>query len=250
MIDIVVCGACGRMGGLIVKEVLSNKDLNLVGAIAEDDDPNLSRDTGIITGTGKTGVSITPTSELSRLLEKRGNAVMMDFTNPEATVAHVKASFGFAVNTVIGTTGFNDEQLGAIKKLVKENGASSVLSPNFSVGMNVYWEVSKFLAQNLGDYDVEIVEAHHRMKKDSPSGTAKKIATIVSNGKEVPTHSIRAGDIAGDHVLLFAGAGERIELTHRAQSRVCFASGAIHAARWVANKRDGKVHSMKDVLGI
>ena len=248
MIDVIVCGALGRMGQLIVKEVLADKDLNLVGAIENDDNPNLSRDMGMVVGVGEVGVSVAPSRELSKLFEKEN--VMIDFTNAEASVEHVKASFGFRANSVIGTTGFKGEQLEEIEKIVKENGTSSVLSPNFSVGMNVFWEASKLLAQYLEDYDVEIIEAHHRMKKDSPSGSAKRIAEIVSRGREIPTHSIRAGGIAGDHMVLFAGTGERIELVHRAQSRECFASGAIRAVKWVANKEDGIVHSMKDVLGI
>ena len=251
MIDVISYGACGRMGRLIINKVVSSKDLNLIGAIADDDDPDQGKDIGVVIGMGEVGVSVTPCSKLSRSFENgKRDKVIIDFTNPKATMEQVRASFGYGVNGVIGTTGLSRGQLEEIEKIVKANGTSFVLSPNFSVGMNIFWEVSRLLAQHLEDYDVEIVEAHHKMKKDSPSGTAKKIAEIVSEGKKIPIHSIRAGDIAGDHGLIFAGAGERIELVHQAHSRDCFASGTIRAARWVAEKRDGRVHSMKDVLGI
>jgi 4-hydroxy-tetrahydrodipicolinate reductase len=239
MIDVIVCGACGRMGRLIIKEVLVDGELNLIGAVESDDNPDLGR-------VVRMGVTITPSSRLPELLGEAKDVVIMDFTEPQATVEHMRASGG--ANSVIGTTGLTDGQIAEIKKIVEERGSSSVLSPNFSPGMNVLWEVSRFLAQKLEGYDVEIVEAHHRTKKDAPSGSAKRIAEIV--GGDAPIHSIRAGDIAGDHMLLLAGQGERIELIHRAHSRECFASGAIRAAKWIAGRRDGKIHSMQEVLGI
>jgi 4-hydroxy-tetrahydrodipicolinate reductase len=151
---------------------------------------------------------------------------------------------------------------------VAEGNVSAVVSPNFSVGVNVFWKMCGVLAAVLENYDVEILETHHDKKKDAPSGTAMKAAQIVSEitgienivygrqgnvgarGREIGVHAIRAGDVVGEHMIIFAGNKERIELTHRAHSREAFAEGALTAIRWVSARRDGKVHTMAEVLGL
>jgi len=172
------------------------------------------------------------------------------------------------VNSVVATTGLSEEFLKRFEASVAESNVSAVQSPNFSVGVNVFWKMCGVLAAVLEDYDVEIIETHHDKKKDAPSGTAFKAAQIVSEvtgidryvygrqgnvgprGREIGIHAIRAGDVVGEHTIIFAGNKERIELTHRASSRETFAEGALTAIRWVSARRDGRVHSMAEVLGL
>jgi 4-hydroxy-tetrahydrodipicolinate reductase len=194
--------------------------------------------------------------------------VYLDATSASAVEKNILNVPSLGVNCVIGTTGLSDDFLRRFETQVAENNVSAVVSPNFSVGVNVFWKICGVLAAVLEDYDVEIVETHHDKKKDAPSGTALKAAQIVSEvtgiekmvhgrsgvtgarAREIGIHSIRAGDVVGEHTIIFAGNKERIELTHRAHSREAFAEGAVTAIRWVSARRDSKVHSMAEVLGL
>ncbi|MCM8783103.1 MAG: 4-hydroxy-tetrahydrodipicolinate reductase [Candidatus Omnitrophica bacterium] len=174
--------------------------------------------------------------------------VFIDFTTPQATLTNLNFVLKYKKPTVIGTTGFTDEELGKIKE------ASTVIpivfSPNMSVGINTLFEFLPQLAKRLGsDYDIEIVEAHHQTKKDAPSGTAKKIVQFLREvtQKEISIHSIRLGDIVGDHMIIFCGNSERIEIRHQAHSRDVFARGALRAAKWIVDK-PAALYSMQDIL--
>jgi 4-hydroxy-tetrahydrodipicolinate reductase len=199
-----------------------------------------------------------------------GCDVVIDFSHPSATDAVSRACLGAGKPLVIGTTGHSREERASIETTAKS--LPVVLSPNFSVGVNALFWLTREAARMLGeDFDLEIVETHHRLKKDAPSGTARKLAEILCEvrkldyatdarhgreglvgerpAKEIGVHSIRAGDVVGDHTVTFAGPGERLELTHKASSRETFATGALRAARWIAGKPPG-LYSMEDVLGL
>ncbi len=261
MIKVGVAGALGRMGSLIVRNVVEDNELELVRAFDIRDE---GKDVGELTGIGKTGIKIQDGKEIENYLDDVD--VLVDFTVAESAVRNIKASAERGVNLVVGTTGFSDSQWKEIEDSVKGKVAA-VVSPNFSVGVNVFWKAVEFLAKYLAGYDVEIIEAHHRFKKDAPSGTALKTAEVIKNvlndlkivhgrsgitgerGNEIGMHAIRAGDIVGDHTVLFGSIGERIEITHRAHSRQAFASGAIRAVKFVVDKPPG-IYTMNDVLGL
>jgi 4-hydroxy-tetrahydrodipicolinate reductase len=196
--------------------------------------------------------------------------VVIDFSHPSATETLCRACANARKAAIIGTTGHSNEERGLIEQLAKS--VPVVLSPNFSVGVNALFWLTRKAAEMLGeDFDLEVTEMHHRLKKDAPSGTAKKLAEILCEvrgldyakdvrhgreglvgertGREIGVHSIRGGDVVGDHTVSFAGIGERLELTHKASSRETFALGALRAARWVVGKPPG-LHSMEDVLGL
>ena len=178
--------------------------------------------------------------------------VVIEFTTPEVTAAHVQLAQAQRKPIVVGTTGLSDTQLETLRAASKT--IPIVFSPNMSVGVNVLFELAQAAAQRLGPaYDVEVVESHHRQKKDAPSGTAKRLAEVLADARRqpsgsIPVHAIRAGDIVGDHTVVFAGSAERFELTHRAHSREVFAQGALRAARFVANQKPG-LYDMSHVLG-
>lgn len=174
--------------------------------------------------------------------------VLIDFTQAEACVANLDYVTRYKKAAVIGTTGLDSGQLGKIRDAAKV--IPIVFSPNMSVGVNLLFGVLPDIAAKLGSgYDIEIIEAHHKAKKDAPSGTAKKFAEVLSPaaGKEIPVHALRLGDVVGEHRIIFCGNSERIEITHRAHSRDLFALGALKAAKWVVQKPAG-LYSMQDVL--
>ncbi len=264
MIEIIVTGACGRMGRRIARMVIEQEDMELAGAVEMNNHPSLGKDMGEILGQGKVGTLLQ--DDLKKVIDK--GEVIIDFTYPESTMAHLKLAGEHHKAMVIGTTGFSEEQLSEVKDLAKD--IPCVLSPNMSVGVNLLFKIAGEVAEILGeDYDMEIIEAHHRHKKDAPSGTAKKLGEILAaargqNPEEVTVygrrgmtgerpkeaigiHAVRGGEIIGDHSVIFAGPAERIELIHRAQSRDSFALGAIRAARFAANASQG-LYSMQDVL--
>lgn len=176
--------------------------------------------------------------------------VVIDFSVKEACVQNMATAAKLGKNIVIGTTGMDAEQIGRIRTAVKENQTSGVISANFSIGVNVFIETAKQLHEKLPGYEMEMVDVHHNQKKDVPSGTA--LRTLAALGKttgEVPVHSLRMGDVIGDHSVIFAGNSERIELTHRATSRKCFAQGAVLSAKWINGKSDGALHDFRDVIG-
>ncbi|NJD76204.1 MAG: 4-hydroxy-tetrahydrodipicolinate reductase [Candidatus Methanoperedens sp.] len=263
MIKIAVTGACGKMGGLIIENVLKSPDMKLVSAI---DVTNTGKDIGEVMRIGKLDVQVWDANDIDTVLGKAKPDVLIDFTIAQAAVKNVIASAGKKVNLVIGTTGFTPEQRALMDKAIKENAIAAVISPNFSIGVNVFWGLLAQAAKRLSDYDIEIIEAHHNQKKDAPSGTAVKAAEIISKTlggkdiiygrhgiaprqKEIGIHAVRGGDIAGDHTVLFAGDGERIEIKHQAHSRQAFAQGAVKAALWVSKASPG-IYEMKDVLEI
>lgn len=267
MTKVIVAGAAGRMGQRISFMVHENPDLELAAAFEQADSPAVGRDIGEVAGFGAVGVPIA--DGLASVIDK--GDVIIDFTFHLATMEFVKLAAENGRAMVIGTTGLTAENLAEIKQLAEGN-FPCVQAPNMAVGVNVLFKLVEKAASVLGDgYDVEIVEAHHRMKKDAPSGTALKLGEMAAgalgrdlaevgvferNGvigertdKEIGIQTIRAGDIVGEHTVYFAGAGERIEISHRAHSRDNFARGAAVAAAWVSGKKNG-MYSMFDVLGL
>lgn len=265
-LGIIVCGVGGRMGGAVVRVVTQTSDVQLAAAIDKPGSHRLGKDAGEIAGAGHLGVEISDKIEPSL----KSGAVIIDFTNPEASLDYFRAAAKKATPIVIATTGFNPEQLAEIKRLSRH--APTLLSANTSLGVNVLLSLLGKAAQMLGeDYDVEIIEAHHRFKKDAPSGTALALGRVVAqalnrdldkvgvNGRkgmvgertknEIALVSVRAGDIVGEHTVIFGGIGERLEFIHRAHSRDTFASGAIRAALWLAKQKPG-LYGMQDVLGL
>lgn len=266
MIKAVVTGATGRMGSTIIRVITESESIGLVGAIESEGHPFLGRDAGEVAGIGPLGINIS--DGLGESLEKAD--VLIDFTSPTGTLLHLQQAVETGKAIVIGTTGFSKEEQGKIKGL--SSRIPCVLSPNMSTGINLIFKIVQDMARILDDeYDVEIMEAHHRHKKDAPSGTALRMAKVLAEAlgrdidqvgkytrfgiigerdrKEIGVQSLRAGDIVGDHTILFGGPGERIELTHRAHSRECFARGAVRAAKWVVNQKPG-LYDMMDVLGL
>jgi len=254
---IAVHGAAGRMGRLVVKNAVED-GLEVVQAF---DIARVGEDAGELAGIGKIGVQI------SNNIEELSCDAAIDFSIPSATIRLLEICAKKSVKAVVGTTGFSEDQKRRIEEL-SEN-IPIVLSPNFSVGVNIFWRALEMLAEKLSDYDVEILELHHRFKRDAPSGTAMKAAEIVKEksnrdfrfvfGREgeaprsdddLGIFAIRGGDVVGEHTVFFIGFGERIELSHRAWSREAFAKGAIKAVRWVQDISKPGLYSMKDVLDI
>jgi 4-hydroxy-tetrahydrodipicolinate reductase len=237
MIDIVVCGALGRMGRAVTDMILKSSDLRLAGAIVEQKDASVN-----------CSIKLTSEEDISDLLREKKESVVVEFTEPEATLKHARISLSMGHNMVIGTTGLSDREIEYLKEETEKSQTSIVISPNFSLGMNAVFGAVGMLSDVLKGYDTSIMEIHHKSKKDKPSGTARALSEHTGGKTEI--HSIRAGDVFGEHTVLFAGAGETIEIKHQALSRDCFASGALQAARWVQGRRDGKVYSMGEVLGL
>ena len=272
MIDVAVTGACGRMGSKIIKTILQQEDMNVVAAIEAPNSSLEGKDVGQLIGIGEIGIEVTGAEKLKQTLETKKPDVLVDFTIAKAAIGTIKTCAECGVNLVVGTTGFTDEQMAEIRAAVTANNIKAVIAPNMAVGVNVFFKVIKDLAKILGDYDVEIIEAHHKHKKDAPSGTAVKAAEIIAEqlnrnldevgvygrkgivgertADEIGIHAVRGGDIVGDHTVLFAGEGERIEIVHRAQSRQSFVTGVIKALRYVLTGEEGKISDMNDVLGL
>ena len=267
MTKVIVAGAAGRMGQRISYMVGRNPDLELVAAFEQEGSPAVGKDVGENGGFGTTGVLIS--AGLESVIDQ--GDVIIDFTFHKATMEFAQLAAAHKRAMVIGTTGLSSEDLTTLKSLA-ESSFPCVQAPNMAVGVNVLFKLVEKTAAILGDaYDVEIVEAHHRMKKDAPSGTALKLGEMAANGlgrdlaevgvyerngiigertdTEIGIQTIRAGDIVGEHTVYFAGAGERIEITHRAHSRDNFARGAALAAAWVCGKENG-MYTMFDVLGL
>ena len=250
MVKVIVSGACGRMGSTIARLVCQEKDLELVGALEADTHQSLGRDIGELLGFGKSGIIIR--SDLEEII-KEGD-VVIEFTNPQVTLLHLQIVVRNKKAMVIGTTGLSQEQLQELENF--SQNIPCLFSPNMSLGVNLLFKIVKEVANLLGeDYDIEIVEAHHRFKKDAPSGTAKKLAQILAQArnlsleKAIRIHSVRAGDIVGEHTVIFGGLGESLKFIHRAHSRETFARGALRAARFIIKAPPG-LYSMKDVLKI
>jgi len=266
MIKTGVVGFGGRMGTLIARILLDSPDLSLTGALEDKTHPLIGRDAGEVLGYPRTGAVVS--AELNEAFDPC--ECIIDFTFPEVTLAVLKYAAEKGKAMVIGSTGFTAEQRKTAETLSK--AIPVVLSPNMSIGVNVLLKIIREVSGLLDEgYDAEIVEAHHRLKKDAPSGTALALAQAVAKGRgvdldkhacferhgiigvrptgEIGIQTVRAGDIVGEHTVMFAGPGERIEITHKAHSRENFARGAAKAARWVMGKGPG-LYSMMDVLGI
>jgi 4-hydroxy-tetrahydrodipicolinate reductase len=265
-LGLIVCGVGGRMGGAVVRAAAQTAGVRLAAAIDKPGSARLGKDAGETSAAGYLGVTIG--DRIGQYL--KSSTVIIDFTNPEASLGYLRAATKKTVPIVIATTGFNSTQLAEIKRLSRR--APTLLSANTSLGVDVLVSLIGKAAKMLGDdYDVEIVEAHHRFKKDAPSGTALTLGRSVAkalnrdldkigiNGrkgivgerskKEIALLSVRAGDIVGEHTVIFGGIGERLEFIHRAHSRDTFARGAIRAAQWLANQKPG-LYGMQDVLGL
>jgi len=254
------------MGGAVVRAIAQRPGLKLTAAIDKQGSVRQGKDAGEISAAGHLGVTVSETIEP----HLKSDTVIVDFTNVEGSLNTLRAAAKRKVPMVIGTTGFNARQLAEIKKLSRRTPV--VLAANTSLGVNLLVNILGKVAEKLGDeYDVEIIEAHHRFKKDAPSGTALAMGQAVAKGlnrdlakvgihgrkgmvgergtKEIALLSVRAGDIVGEHTVIFGGIGERIELIHRAHSRDTFARGAIRAAQWLAKRKPG-LYGMQDVLGL
>jgi 4-hydroxy-tetrahydrodipicolinate reductase len=265
MMKIAIAGSSGRMGRMLIEAVLATPDLQLHGALDIEASPALGQDAAAFLGRAS-GVPIT--AELDAGL--RGADVLIDFTRPEGTMAHLQACQRLGVKAVIGTTGFTEAQKAQIAQHAAANAI--VMAPNMSVGVNVVLKLLDVATRALAEgHDIEVIEAHHRHKVDAPSGTALKMGEVIAaalgrelkdcgvfareghTGERVPGtigfSAIRGGDIVGDHTVLFAGTGERIEITHRSNSRAGYAEGSLRAARFLAGRAAG-LYGMDDVLAL
>lgn len=259
MINVVVGGATGRLGSLVCEGVTASGDMRLTGAVVSRDGGNVGREL-------YPGVVACGPDGLDRALE--GCDVYVDLTSPAAASAVIPLVPDTGANIVLGTTAVDNGALDAMAAAVERCGTSALVSANFAIGVNVFWKVCELMAAFLPDYDIEVVEAHHNRKRDAPSGTALEAvrrlesATGIDDvrygrqgvtgprGREICVHSIRAGDIVGTHTVLFGKNDELLELSHKAISRQALANGCLEAIRWMAGRRDGKIHNMDEVLGL
>jgi 4-hydroxy-tetrahydrodipicolinate reductase len=266
MVNVIVIGAAGRMGSLIISLLQEADSIRLSGAVEGKGHSSVGDDAGGLPGMKKLGITIT--DDLLSVIDQ--GQVVIDFSTPSSTLTGLEIITKKRKPLVLGTTGFDEVGLKQIKKAATT--IPCVFSPNMSVGVNVMFKIVREVAELLGDeYDMEIIEAHHRFKKDAPSGTALRLAEILARAtdrklNDVATYSrkgqvgvrkkseigiqvVRAGDIVGDHTVIFGGMGERLEITHRAQSRDNFARGAILAAKWAVTQPPG-LYEMAHVLGL
>ena len=262
---VAVAGASGRMGHMLIEAIRASGDCQLAGALDLPSSPAIGNDAAAFLGHAS-GVPVS--ADVRAGLERA--QVLIDFTRPEGTLAHLKVCRELGVQAVIGTTGFTDAQKRQIEDAARD--IAIMLAPNMSVGVNVTLKLLQMAAQALATgYDIEIIETHHRHKVDAPSGTALKMGEVIAQavgrnlkdcavyaregvtGERDPStigfSTIRGGDIVGDHTVLFAGTGERIEITHRAGSRATYAQGSLRAVRFLAGKKNG-LFDMFDVLGL
>lgn len=266
MIRVAVVGAAGRMGKTLIQAVQAADDMRLSAATEQPDSTLVGADAGELAGVGKIGVLIS--HSLTKVIDDFD--VVIDFTGPAATMVHLDVCRQHGKSMVIGTTGLDDAQKAAIDTAAADIGI--VFAPNMSVGVNLCFKLLELAAKVMGDdADIEIVEAHHRHKVDAPSGTALRMGEVIADtldrdlnevavyGREGQTgardpktigfETIRAGDVVGEHTVWFATEGERVEISHKASSRMTFASGAARAARWLSDQDKG-LFDMQDVLGL
>ena len=264
MIKTAVVGAAGRMGRRFVVNICESNDLQLSGALEIAECPFIGQDAGLVAGIGETGIKITNDYEG---VFAASDAVINFSTQGVVEATRIAVKYNCSV--VIGTTALTDADKAALKEMA-DNGARIVFAPNFSIGVNLLFYLSRKAADILGeDFDIEIVEMHHNQKKDAPSGTAERLGQILCEArgldyktdvrhgregicgartrKEIGMHAVRGGDVVGDHTVMFAANGERVELTHKASSRDTFARGALTAVRFLADAKPG-LYDMQDVL--
>ncbi len=266
MARIAVNGACGRMGRMLVKEVSQTAGMELCAAFEAADSPFLGQDAGMVAGVGPLGVPVTAGGGAL----PAGVDAIIDFTIPAVTMPLAEQAAAKGIRLVIGSTGLSPAEKARLRELAAKAGI--VCSSNMSVGVNLLFHLSEQAARLLGeDYDIEIVEMHHNQKKDAPSGTAERLGEILAGvrgldyqtdarhgrvglvgartRREIGIHSLRGGDVVGDHTVIFATNGERVELTHKASSRETFAKGAVRAVRFLLDNPPG-FYDMQDVLGL
>jgi len=266
MIKIAVAGATGRMGSRITALSKDYEGLQLAGAFEKKGHKDIGKDIGPLVGIGDTGVKLI--DSLEPIIDDID--LIISFTNVEASLEHMRLASSKGKAIVVGTTGFSKDNMKEVSGLTRK--IPCVMASNMSTGINLLLRVLQDIAKVLGDgYDIEIIEAHHRMKKDAPSGTALKMAQVIADAmnrnldnvavysrkgiigertaKEIGIQTIRAGDIVGEHTVMFGGLGERIEVTHKASSRDTFARGALRASLWLFGKPAG-LYDMQDVLGL
>jgi 4-hydroxy-tetrahydrodipicolinate reductase len=266
MINVIVAGGAGRMGGRIMQAVSDSSDLELAAAFERPDHPDIGRDAGLAAGIGQVGANLV--GSIDEVIDR--GEVIIDFTLPQATMQTCEAAAKIGRAMVIGTTGLTDQDKARLKELAASMPV--VFAPNMSLGVNLLFKLVGDVARILGPgYDLEVVEAHHRMKKDAPSGTAIRLAEVLAEAtgrklsdcgvygrhgqvgertdEEIGVLAVRAGDIVGEHTVIYGGIGERIEIVHRVQSRDTFARGAVRAATWVVGRESG-LYDMQDVLGL
>lgn len=266
MIRVAIAGSAGRMGQALVQASGLAKEIELTVSVERADNPVVGKDAGEIAGVGRLGITIGDNlaAEMNRF------DVLIDFTRPKPSLAHVDICKRHGKRMVIGTTGFNEDQRRQIADAAQQTAI--VLAPNMSVGVNLTLKLLEIAAKVMGDdTDIEIIEAHHRHKVDAPSGTALRMGEVVSaalgrdlkdcaiygreghtgerNRNTIGFSTIRAGDIVGEHTIMFADEGERVEISHKASNRMTFAKGAMRAASWINAKQSG-CYDMQDVLGL
>jgi 4-hydroxy-tetrahydrodipicolinate reductase len=269
MVRTVITGVTGRMGSTLVRLVRDDMELDLMGATEKVGSAAVGLDAGLACKLGTLEVPVEDSLEKALGKGERKAQVVIDFTSPDASVAHARTCADAGVGLVVGSTGFSPEARAAVAECATR--IPVVMAPNMSVGVNLVIQVAAHLARVLGDsFDIEILETHHRMKKDAPSGTALRMAeeiasaigrspsdfvtarqgeTGVRGESHLGIQALRGGDVVGEHTVYFFGDGERVELTHRASSREQFAHGALRAAKWLAGKPAG-LYDMADVLGL
>lgn len=263
---IAVTGAAGRMGKTLIEAITKAEGCELTVALERPGSSLIGVDAGELAGIGKNGVIVS--GDIAKVIDQFD--VLIDFTVPAATLANAQVCGANGKKIVIGTTGFTPEQ--KTQLLASVSGVAACMASNYSTGVNVCFKLLELAAQVLGDdYDVEVYEAHHKHKIDAPSGTALSMGEVVAkalgrNLREVAVYgregqtgarkpetigfaTVRAGDIVGDHTVMFAADGERVEITHKASSRMSFARGAVRAANWLGSQQSG-LYSMQDVLGL
>lgn len=266
MTRIVVAGASGRMGRSLIEAIHTLKDIELIAAVGRAGSEAIGQDAGKLAGIANIGVPVV--ESLDQVIDYVD--VLVDFTSPEASITYAGICRAHRKRLVIGTTGFDALQRAQLQEVARETAL--VLTPNMSIGVNLCFKLVELAAQVLGDEaDIEIIEAHHRHKMDAPSGTALRLGEIVArtlgrnldecavygrqgrmgprDPKTIGFETIRAGDIVGEHTVMFVGLGERVEIVHKASSRVTFVRGALRAAQWIMRKEQG-LYDMQDVLGL
>jgi 4-hydroxy-tetrahydrodipicolinate reductase len=273
MLNLMILGADGKMGVMIARRAMESPEIVVTHACTIADSPNLGRLLGDLCGHPGAGPALVATESLESAPPTQWPDVVVDFTRAEGTQRYAPLLLEHGVATVIGTTGLPPSFGDDLKRLVATHQSAAVYASNMSVGVNILFQIAPMIARMMPDADIEVVEAHHNQKVDSPSGTALTIAEGIAEAigqdlgdvarygrprgpskrlpghREIGIHAVRAGDIVGEHTVTFAIGGERIELTHRAQSRECFAAGAIEAIKFVHRHRgSGKVFSMHDVI--
>ena len=273
MIKLLILGPTGIMGKLISELALKDDEIEVVAAC---DVNNIGEELGgLLAVKDRNKIKISDVNYLQKVIDETKPDIAVDFTVAKATEKNCKICVENGIKCVIGTTAMTQAFLDEFGTLVKTKNAPAVISPNMATGVNILFKMATILTEYLKDWDIEVIETHHNRKLDSPSGTALKIGQILSDTlgsefekiakfgrnkgpnkrligakNEIGIHSIRAGDIVGDHIILYAGPGERIELKHQAHSRSCFATGAIKAIKFIEQTKENKIYTTNEVLGL